>query len=224
MQWASTRSKSQQQRAGRILVVGIVLDDLGFCSRVTDFLLADVAFNHAAKRVPAELKTTLRQLLLDIPKRFHSASSAGARILWHPYRAPVLYPRVFLRRCHRLTCPAPSAREGQKIYFRGWARRWILGGVVKGFRGRNGVADYLESLCPVGAVNFVVCPGIAPRNWPELPCLTCHISTTILPTGGGQLTGEVRHGVFVSRCGGRCVEDLGQTIDLPGGFHSAGRK
>ena len=36
-----------------------------------------------------------------------------------------------------------------------------MGGVVKGFRGRNGVADYLESLCPVGVVNFVVYPGIA---------------------------------------------------------------
>jgi len=53
MQSASNRSKSQQQRAGRILVVGIVLDDLGFCSRVADFLLADVPLNDAAKRVPA---------------------------------------------------------------------------------------------------------------------------------------------------------------------------
>jgi hypothetical protein len=31
-----------------------------------------------------------------------------------------------------------------------------------GFRGRDGVADYLESLCPVGAVKFVFCSENSP--------------------------------------------------------------
>ena len=43
----------------------IIFDDFSFRARVADFLLADVAFNRAAKGVAAEFKFARRQLPPD---------------------------------------------------------------------------------------------------------------------------------------------------------------
>lgn len=65
MQRASSRGEAQQQRARRILVLRIILDDLGLRTRRADFLLADVPFHHPAEGVAAEIKFARRQLPLD---------------------------------------------------------------------------------------------------------------------------------------------------------------
>jgi hypothetical protein len=72
MQWASSFCETQQQGARRILVVGIILDDLGPHTGFANFLLADVPFNRAVKRMLAELEQAGGQLLLYLGKRFHS--------------------------------------------------------------------------------------------------------------------------------------------------------
>jgi len=65
MQRSSSRCETQQQRARRKLVLRIILDDLGLRARGADFLLADVAFNRAAKGMAAKFKFARRQLPPD---------------------------------------------------------------------------------------------------------------------------------------------------------------
>jgi hypothetical protein len=57
--------KPEQQAAGRILVIGVFLDDFSVRSDLTDFLFADVSFDHSAKGVATELELSIRQLAAD---------------------------------------------------------------------------------------------------------------------------------------------------------------
>ena len=77
MQRASGRSEAQEQRAGRILVIRVVLNNLGARTGLADFFFADVPFDRAAKGVAAELELPRGQLLLDFSKRFHSSASSA---------------------------------------------------------------------------------------------------------------------------------------------------
>jgi len=50
--------ESEQQAAGRIFVVGIILNDSGLCSGLLDFDIANISLNGALKGMAAELEFT----------------------------------------------------------------------------------------------------------------------------------------------------------------------
>ena len=77
MQRPSSRGKTQQQRARRILVRRIIFDDLRPGSRRADFRLADVPLHRAPESMTAELIFARRQLPLNFGQGFHSQFSPG---------------------------------------------------------------------------------------------------------------------------------------------------
>jgi hypothetical protein len=65
VQGASTGRESQQQCAGGILLIRIVLDQLGGGAGLADLLLADIALDGTAKGMTTELEFPGIQLSLD---------------------------------------------------------------------------------------------------------------------------------------------------------------
>lgn len=62
MQGTPRIPEPQQQTTWRVLVIGLVLDDLGVSPRLPNLGLADIALNGGAKRMPTELKLPTCQL------------------------------------------------------------------------------------------------------------------------------------------------------------------
>lgn len=58
MQRTAGFCKSEQQAAGSILVVGVILNDSGLRSGLSDFDVTDIAFSGALESMAAELKFT----------------------------------------------------------------------------------------------------------------------------------------------------------------------
>src|SRR6266481_5783283 len=78
-QGASSGGEAKQQRAGRIFVFRVVLNDLGLCAGLADLLLADVALHGPTEGVSAEFKLACHQLPSDVLQRFHCLSLSVSR-------------------------------------------------------------------------------------------------------------------------------------------------
>jgi hypothetical protein len=76
VQGPSTRRETEQQRTRRIFVVGIVLDQLSICARLSDFLFADIPLDYTPESVTAEFKLPHVKLPPNILKRFHLAAAS----------------------------------------------------------------------------------------------------------------------------------------------------
>ena len=63
--------ESEQQAAGGIFVVGIILNDSGLCPSLLDFCIADISLNSALKGMAAELEFTSSELSANVIQRFH---------------------------------------------------------------------------------------------------------------------------------------------------------
>ena len=79
MQRSSTCSEAKQQRAGRVLVVGVVFDDLGGNARFLNLGRADVALDHPPERVPTKLKLACGQLPPNLLQSSHASSLSASR-------------------------------------------------------------------------------------------------------------------------------------------------
>ena len=71
MQRTTSYYKSEQQAAGRIFVVGIILNDSGLCPGLLDFGIANISLNGALKGMAAELEFTSSELSANVIQRFH---------------------------------------------------------------------------------------------------------------------------------------------------------
>ena len=71
MQRATCDRESEQQAAGRIFVVGIILNEAGLCPGLSDFTFADISLNGTLKGMVAELKFTSSELSANVIQRFH---------------------------------------------------------------------------------------------------------------------------------------------------------
>lgn len=58
MQRTAGLCKTEQQVAGSILVIRVILNDLSLYSGLSDFSITDIPFNGALERMAAELKFT----------------------------------------------------------------------------------------------------------------------------------------------------------------------
>ena len=75
MEWASSESEAEQQGAGRVFVVGIVLDQFRARARFLDFKGADVSFDHAFQGVTAQYEIPIGKLSANLFKCFQSSLS-----------------------------------------------------------------------------------------------------------------------------------------------------
>ena len=71
MQWTTGDSESEQQAAGRVFVVGIVLNDVGLCPGLLDFCIANISLNGALNCMAAELEFTSSELSANVIQCFH---------------------------------------------------------------------------------------------------------------------------------------------------------
>ena len=75
MQRTTGDGESEQQAAGRIFVVGIILNDFGLCSGLLDFGIANISLNGALKGMAAELEFISSKLSANVIQRFHRMAS-----------------------------------------------------------------------------------------------------------------------------------------------------
>jgi hypothetical protein len=71
MQRTTGDGESEQQAAGRIFVVGIILNDVGLCPGLLDFGIANISLNDALKGMVVELELTSSELSANVIQRFH---------------------------------------------------------------------------------------------------------------------------------------------------------
>jgi hypothetical protein len=62
MQRATGDCESKQQAAGRIFIVGIILNESGLCPGMLDFGIANIPLDRALKGMAAELEFTSSEL------------------------------------------------------------------------------------------------------------------------------------------------------------------
>ena len=71
MQRTTCDGESEQQTAGRIFVVGIILNEAGLCPGLSDVAFANISLNGALKGVAAKFKFTSSELSANVIQRFH---------------------------------------------------------------------------------------------------------------------------------------------------------
>ena len=71
MQRTTGDGESEQQAAGRIFVVGIILNDVGLWPGLSDFVFANIAFNGTLKGMAAKFEFTSSELSANVIQRFH---------------------------------------------------------------------------------------------------------------------------------------------------------
>jgi hypothetical protein len=81
VQGPSTRRETEQQRTRRIFILGIVLNRLSICARLSNFLFADVPLDYTPESVATKFKLASGKLPPNILKRFHLAGAWMMTIL-----------------------------------------------------------------------------------------------------------------------------------------------
>ena len=71
MQRTTGDGESEQQTAGRIFIVGIILNDSGLCPGLLNFGIANISLNGTLKGMAAELEFTTSELSANVIRRFH---------------------------------------------------------------------------------------------------------------------------------------------------------
>jgi len=71
MQRTPCDCESEQQAAGCIFIVGIILNNSGLCPGLLDFGIANISLNSALKSMAAELEFTSSELSANVVQRFH---------------------------------------------------------------------------------------------------------------------------------------------------------
>jgi hypothetical protein len=85
MQRTTCDCESEQQAAGRIFVVGIILNNSGLCPGLLDFGIANISLNRALEGMAAELEFTSCELSVNVASVFIEGGSTTIAEAFVPY-------------------------------------------------------------------------------------------------------------------------------------------
>ncbi len=78
MQGQSSRRETEQQRTRRIFILGIVLNQLSICARLSNFLFADVPLDYTPESVATEFKFAGGKLPVRLLAETYTDSNSSA--------------------------------------------------------------------------------------------------------------------------------------------------